>query len=129
MSNTPSKSTKPPDTLDINFRHGIQFKGLQIPWFKEEGDLLVIEQMTTEWYQAPGVNLMKQHVGKQGGLHPARSEYTHKVWFFVLTSLQLYYAKMLHATPHYVVRYRDIKCFLRHIQMRGSQRQQQPRLQ
>jgi hypothetical protein len=78
--------------------------------------------MTTEWYKAK-VNQMKAHIGKQGGLHPARFDYTYKVWYFAQSSLQLYYAKMLSDTPHWVLRYRDLKCFRRHLLMRGYKSQ------
>jgi len=107
----PTKSTKPAVTSAINQRHGIKFKWLQRPWAKEgRSDIIVFEQMTTEWYKAK-VNQMKAHIGKQGGLHPARFDYTYKVWYFAQSSLQQYYAKMLSDTPHWVLRYRDLKCF------------------
>lgn len=118
MTKTPTKSKKRSVTSAINQRHGIKFKAIQKRWNKHRSDVLVLEQMTNEWYKAP-VNLMRAHVGKQGGLHPARFPYTLKIWFFALTYRQLYYTKLLSDTLHYVVRGRDLKCFRRHLNMRG----------
>jgi hypothetical protein len=101
----------------INQRHGIKFKAVKKAWVSRP-DILVFEQMTSKWYNAP-VNQMLPHIGKQGGLHPARFPYTYCVWCFMLSSVQQYYVKLLSHTPHYAIRYRDYKYFKRHLKMRG----------
>lgn len=98
----------------INQQHGIHFKRAPKCWV-EEPIMLVFEQMTTEWYDAP-VNQLLSTVGKQGGLHPIRRNYTYMVWVFEASSMQQYFVRLLNTTPHYAIRWRHWPDFKRHLE-------------
>ena len=105
MTKTPKPTRVAKPVRVTNPKLQVQLARAKANWI-EHPDILVFEQTTTEWYQSSN-NQKLSSVAQQGGLHPARKDWTYMIWSMCMLSLNAYYVKVLSMTPHYAIRWSD----------------------